>query len=180
VATTRLEVIVSPPDATLTLDGQALGTNPYVGMQPRDTQVHELVVAAHGYSSLTRRFTLERDLMLQLHLDPVKPEPAKIEPAPPPVAPPPKIAAHPPAKVRTSTPHVAPKTVAAPPPPPPEPAPTPPAAVVTTPPPQPPADTKRAIDNDVFDKKPKRPLDSNVFDDGSKKATIDRDNPWKK
>jgi serine/threonine protein kinase len=172
--TSRLEVIVSPPDATLTLDGQSLGTNPYVGNQPRDTQVHELVVAAKGFSPVTRRFTLERDLMLQLHLDPVAPPVVKAEPPPPP--PPQKVAAHPaPVKVKAA-PHATPKTVA----PPPDPTPPPP-AVVTAPPPAPPADTKRSIDNDVFDKKPsKRALDSNVFDDGGKKATIDRDNPWKK
>ncbi|HEV7557332.1 MAG TPA: protein kinase, partial [Kofleriaceae bacterium] len=161
----KLEVIVSPPEASLTMDGAALGTNPFVGSLARDGKIHELVIKANGYITLVRRFTLDQDLMLQLRLEAAPP------PQPPVVAVTPS--ARPTAKSRAPA-HV----VAARPAPPLPPTPVPP--VVTPPPTATEADTKRKIDGDVFDSKPsKRALDGNVYDDGKTKTSIDRDNPWK-
>ena len=171
--TIRLEVIVSPSEATLVLDGKSLGTNPYVGVLPHDAQIHELDVRADGYVSAAKRFTADSDLMLQLHLDPQKPtsdhdhEPvARV-----PVHTPQHVASHP-----VTHPPVTPPAVT---PPPVTPPPVTATATVTAPPAQTTDSSKRSIDSDVYDTKSKRSIDGNVYDD-SKKTPIDRDNPWKK
>ena len=182
--TIRLEVIVSPAEATLVLDGKSLGTNPYVGVLPHDSQIHELDVRADGYIPAAKRFVADSDLMLQLHLDPQK----QTEPAPvarerereherepvvhTPVHAPQHVASHP---VSHPTPAAAPATPATPPP-----ATTTAAATTATATPS--SDpNKRAIDSDVYDSKGnKRSLDGNVYDDSKKTQPIDRDNPWKK
>ena len=160
----KLEVIVSPPEASLTMDGAALGTNPFVGSLTRDGKIHELVIKANGYLTLVRRFTLDQDLMLQLRLEPVPPPPPVVAVTPPPR---PTAKTHAPVHVAAARPAPPPPAAAAPP-------------VVTAPPATTEADTKRKIDGDVFDSKPsKRALDGNVYDDGKTKTSIDRDNPWK-
>jgi eukaryotic-like serine/threonine-protein kinase len=187
--TARLEVLVSPPDAVLKLDGKSLEMNPYAGSWPLDSQLHELVVTAAGFEPQTRHFTLERDLTLQLRLEPTKV--AVPTPAPTPVATKPAVVEPPHVKVATQPHAVAAKArpvvqrpqpahVTTPPAPPtavvaaPAPAPAPTPAVTTS--------NKRTIDGDVFDKKTtKRTIDSDVFDgSNAKKPTLDRDNPWKK
>jgi serine/threonine protein kinase len=185
-ASVRLEVIVSPAEATLILDGKSLGTNPYVGALPRDAQIHQLDVRADGYAPVSRRFTADSDLMLQLHLDPAKqvaitpPQPTPQTPQPTPT-----IAHAQTKQVRGQHPIVHATTPVAPPtvtPPPTVTTTTPPAtpAVTTTPPATTTDPSKRSIDNDVYDSKStKRTIDGNVYDD-SKKTPIDRDNPWKK
>jgi serine/threonine protein kinase len=179
---TRLEIVVSPPEATLSLDGHVLGTNPYVGSFPRDLQVHDLVVTATGYEPLSQRFALDRDLNFHLNLQrSAAPTRAKADPT----SPPPVAVKRPTRPGRTAA---APTVVTTPPP-----AATPPA--VTVPPETAPpataakakavaADGKHALDGDVYDKKPtKRSLDTNVLDETKTKTkskpSIDRDNPWK-
>ena len=169
VATTvRLEIVASPADATLVLDGKPLGGNPYVGAFPRDAQVHELSITAPGYRSLTHQFGADRDLNLRLNL---VPEPVAVVP-PPPVEPVHVATKQPPAKApvrgraRKIEVKTEPKVEAKVEPP-----------VETKPPPK-----HGNLDTDVYSKPTtKRSLDSNVLDgSGSNKATIDRDNPWQK
>jgi serine/threonine-protein kinase len=178
----RIEVVVSPAEATLFLDGKSLGTNPYVGALPHDSQIHQLDVRADGYIPVARRFTADSDLMLQLRLDPLKQVVATPPQPTPTPTPTPTIAhaqikqtrgQHPP--VHAPTPATTPVT----PPPTTTPA-TPPATTAVTTPPTSTDPNKRSIDNDVYDQKStKRSLDGNIYDD-SKKTPIDRDNPWKK
>lgn len=191
-AAVRLEIVVSPPEAVVALDGRLLGTNPYVGAHPRDAQIHALTVTADGYQTHTQTFVLDRDLMLQLHLQPAKetevassaPLPSRSmrgsarrggrelsrDPSPAPSS--------------ASTPTTSPSQVAA------ESA-AEKADRATDRATDKPSDKstgsregKRSLDGDVFDKstKPnKRALDSDVFEDaGGKKPSIDRDTPWKK
>jgi hypothetical protein len=197
--TAKLEVIVTPVDAQLTLDGRALGANPFVGALARDGQVHDLKVSASGFETLSRRFVMDQDVMLQLALQPTRPAAAAAAQAPAPTAAaaaapaatPSAVASRPPS--RPSAPGRQPAvarqaaTLAATPPaavtPP---APTPPAAVATTPPsattPTTTASSKRSLDNNGYDSgSNKRSLDTDVYDTSNKtKPTIDRENPWKK
>jgi hypothetical protein len=173
-ANVRIEVIVSPAEATLFLDGKSLGSNPYIGALPHDSQIHQLEIRADGFIPVARRFTADSDLMLQLRLDPVKQ--VAVTPAEPTTT-----IAHAQTKqvrgqhpiVHATTPTTPPVTAPV----------TPPAttAVTTTPPATSTDPNKRSIDNDVYDQKStsKRSIDGNVYDD-SKKTPIDRDNPWKK
>jgi serine/threonine protein kinase len=172
--TVRLEIIVAPAEATLLLDGKSLGSNPYVGVLPKDSQIHELDVRADGFAPVSRRFSAESDLMLQLHLDPAKQQPVD------PVTQPP-VVAHAPLRNTRVTHPLAHVQAPAPPPAPVTPPPAPVTAVVTpTPAPATTDPNKRSIDNDVYDAKSgKRSIDGNVYDDG-KKTPIDRDNPWNK
>jgi serine/threonine-protein kinase len=168
VATTvRLEIVASPADATLVLDGKPLGANPYVGAFPRDAQVHELSITAPGYRSLTHQFGADRDLNLRLNL---VPEPVAV--VPPPVEPvhvaTKQVATKAPIKSKSRKLEVKtePKVEAKVEPP-----------VETKPPPK-----HGNLDTDVYSKPTtKRSLDSNVLDgSGSTKANLDRDNPWQK
>ncbi len=169
-APVRFEVVVSPPGASITLDGQPLGSNPYVGTYARDAEIHELEITAPGYQPLNQRFVMDRDRMLQLHLQKApqiarEDLPARQQPVR--------------GNVRRGAREAAPaqELVA-----------TPPSAPVTTPerPDSKPErgdkpSGKRALDGDVFDSKPtKRALDSDVFESAPKKLSIDRETPWKK
>jgi serine/threonine protein kinase len=192
-ATAKLEVIVTPVDAQLALDGRTLGANPFVGALVRDGQVHDLVVSASGFETLSRRFIMDQDVMLQLALQPAHPTPAATSSVVAPVAPPPAaatVASHP--TPRATAPRPVP---VARPTPPPTPA---PAAIVVPPPTQQPAiatappapaqpatttpgSSKRSLDSAGYDTgSNKRSLDTDVYDGTTKKPTIDRENPWKK
>ena len=168
VATTlRLEIVASPANAAITLDGKPLGTNPYLGAFTRDGQVHQVAISAPGYHSLTHEFAADRDLNLQLNL----------APEPPPVPKPQPPTAHPVAVAHAPTAHVAAKKSKL----------TPKAEVKVEPkPPEPakpdPATQKRGVDTDIYaNPTTKRTLDSNVLDgSGTTKPTIDRDNPWQR
>ena len=69
--TVRLEIVVSPANAELVLDGKSLAANPYVGAVDRDGKVHELVITAPGFAPQTQRFAADRDLDLRSSLIPV-------------------------------------------------------------------------------------------------------------
>lgn len=158
----RLEVNVSPAEASITLDGASLGANPYVGVVISDAAIHELEVTAEGYQPLRQRLTFDRDVILRLHLQPRRRSSSAVSAAPVArsrererqVAEPPE-----------SKPVVAVKPVA------PTPTPAPEAR---------PDSGKRTIDTTPFeDTRPKRQLDSDVFEQPSKpKSSIDRENPW--
>ena len=62
------EVLVSPPEATIRIDGQGVEMNPYVGTYTRDRQVHVLTVDADEYKSTNRKFMLDHDVLIQLRL----------------------------------------------------------------------------------------------------------------
>jgi hypothetical protein len=166
-STVRLEIVVSPSDATLVLDGKPLGANPYVGAYPRDTQVHELVMIASGYQPFSHQFALDHDLDLHLNLvhDASSQDSTPVSVSEP--AEPRRAAARP-------APQAYGKAVAAPIKPPPaklDP-PLPPPVTATSP--------KHTIDTEVYGKPAnKRTLDSNVLDEDKAKPTIDR-NPWEK
>ncbi len=165
--TVRLEIIVAPAEATIVLDGKSLGSNPYVGVLSKDSQIHQLDVRADGFAPLSRRFAADSDLMLQLHLDPAK---QQVEPATPSVTP--AIVAHAPLRNSRVTHPIA--HVQAPVSPPAAPITPPPAPAVTT--------TTAAVaptPAPATTDPNKRSIDGNVYDDG-KKTPIDRDNPWKK
>ena len=173
-ATSRVEILVSPPEATLTLDGEALHENPFVGLLPSDRSPHVLSVAAKGYQPLVRRFTLEKNVLLQLRLQQSKSRPTH-------------HVSRPPGKVRPAVSAAPDRELGTLPPPTPQ---QPPVAesvsgglpvdsqVLAKSPPE----TKRPPDGDLSQHKPsreKRTLDPNVFDDHAEKPALDRDNPWK-
>ncbi len=167
----RLEVVASPSDAMIALDGKPVGANPYVGSFARDLASHEIVITAPGYLALTQQFTLDRDLNFRLNL---QREPARAtEVVTPTVSEPPEPKrTNPRVRALVKTPAAAVKT---------------PAATVVVPTVKTPAtttpaiETKRSLDTNVLDKQPtKRGLDTNVLDDkAKKKPTLDRENPWK-
>jgi hypothetical protein len=179
-AAVRLEIVVSPPEAVVLLDGRSLGANPYVGVHPRDGQIHELTVTANGYQTLNQSFLLDRDMMLQLHLQEAREETvATTAPVAPSRSQPTRASSSSRRNGRDGGSRE-PAAVTAP-------AQQPPQVAAEPPPPaEKPAsnrDGKRALDGDVFDKnsKPsKRTLDADVFEEPSKKPSIDRDTPWKK
>jgi PEGA domain len=156
--TVRLEIVASPANAVLTLDGKPLGENPYVGAVVRDGKVHELAVSAAGFSPLTQEVAADRDLNLRLNLVPAPVVP-HVTTKPPVVAKAPPIR-----KIKKVEPKVEAKV---------EPPVEDKKPAVTT-------SNKHGIDTDVYAKPgSKRSLDSNVLD-GSGKPTIDRENPWQK
>jgi eukaryotic-like serine/threonine-protein kinase len=173
-AAVRLEIVVNPPEAMILLDGRSVGANPYVGTYPRDSQIHDLVVSAPGYQEINQRFMLDRDMMLQLHMQKA---PRKAEEAVATTRPQPtrnagrrgssreQVSATPVQQEVAEAPVTSPQAA--------------PAAAPTAPSGR---DGKRSLDGDVFESKPsKRSLDSDVFEKPtSKKPSIDRDTPWKK
>ncbi len=181
-ATAKLEVIVTPVDARLELDGKPLGANPFVGAFARDTQLHELVISAPGFDTMSRKFNLDQDLMLQLALQPIRRDPTPATP-PQPVAVAPAVVSRPAYRPTAPT---RPTPVVATPTPTPAPTPTPPqpAVVVATPTPAPtpaPGTGKRSLDGSAYEPaNNKRTLDGNVYDSDTNKPSIDRENPWKK
>ncbi len=76
-----------PESATLSFDGDRLGTNPYRARRPKDEANHTVMVSAPGYVPERRTLTLARDVHVELSLRPAAPEPhAAPVPAPAPPA----------------------------------------------------------------------------------------------
>lgn len=67
----HIHLSVMPPEATLTLDGQRLGFNPFSTTRSADGALHRLRAEAPGYRSIERDISLSRDLTLELMLSPV-------------------------------------------------------------------------------------------------------------
>jgi hypothetical protein len=61
----------SPPGAELTLDGQRLPGNPYVGARSADQYPHVLRAEAPGHEPMQQSLTLDRNVQLQLSLKPI-------------------------------------------------------------------------------------------------------------
>jgi eukaryotic-like serine/threonine-protein kinase len=91
VATSKVSVRATPPDATILLDGAAVG-NPFLGTFTRDATEHHLRIARAGYASSNRlvRFD-EGEIGLDVSLEPLPadeapsaPPPSALSPSPPP------------------------------------------------------------------------------------------------
>lgn len=158
----RLEVNVSPAEASITLDGASLGANPYVGVVISDAAIHELEVTAEGYQPLRQRLTFDRDVILRLHLQPRRRSSSAVSAAPTPRS---RERARPAVEAPEPRPVASVKPIE------PAPAPVPEAK---------PDSGKRTIDSSPFeDSRPKRQLDADVFEKPSKpKSSIDRETPW--
>jgi hypothetical protein len=79
--TVRIRITAFPGEASLELDGQELGSNPYASSVRPSTQLHELIVSADGYQSETRslRFNQDQEVVLTLkrtRIEVVEPEPS--------------------------------------------------------------------------------------------------------
>jgi serine/threonine-protein kinase len=74
--TISLAINVTPPKATVSLDGAPLAANPFRGEVSRDSNVHRLTVSAPGYVTEERNLSLERDAIVDLMLKRAAPPPA--------------------------------------------------------------------------------------------------------
>jgi tRNA A-37 threonylcarbamoyl transferase component Bud32 len=91
VPSVRFRLTVTPSNAAIVLDGQALASSPLSLTLPRDDRDHELSLSAEGYAPMTRHVRLDADIVLELRLDPLEPREAaaqveatgKAEPGPP-------------------------------------------------------------------------------------------------
>jgi hypothetical protein len=83
---------VEPKEATLSLDGVALGQNPYDALRPRDLNgAHMLTAKAPGFADRSIPIGLDRDVDLDLVLAPVaKPSAPTVQAAPPRTSAPPR------------------------------------------------------------------------------------------
>lgn len=68
-----VSVVVTPPNASVTIDDTSVGQAPYRASMPRDTKGHRLVVTLAGYRTAERQIAFDRDLQLELTLEPEPP-----------------------------------------------------------------------------------------------------------
>ena len=68
-AKVHLQIVVSPPEARLLLDGKPLPSNPYAGTEAADSLEHEVRAEADGYVTLTKRVTFGADVTQILRLE---------------------------------------------------------------------------------------------------------------
>ncbi len=65
----QIQIVASPPEARIFLDGKPLPSNPYAGSELSDSAEHELRAEADGYAATTRRVTFDADVSAVLRLD---------------------------------------------------------------------------------------------------------------
>jgi serine/threonine-protein kinase len=65
-----VKIAATPPEARLLLDGKPLAGNPFSAAMTADDRVHELRAEADGYEPRSRELRLDRDLELDLSLEP--------------------------------------------------------------------------------------------------------------
>jgi eukaryotic-like serine/threonine-protein kinase len=65
----HVQIVVSPPEARLLLDGKPLPSNPYAGTEVADSVEHEVRAEADGYVALTKRVTFGADVTQILRLE---------------------------------------------------------------------------------------------------------------
>lgn len=160
----RVEILASPAQAVLQLDGRQLSRNPWVGAMKRDGVVHSLVVMAPGHKSVEREFVVDRDVSFDLALVADVAQPPTIANKPEPLV---RATVGKAAPVATKP--VAPAVVAAPG--------SADGAGATAGS----AARSNKLEQDVYDTKPKRrQLDPNALDTKPAAPTIDRENPWQK
>ncbi|MBN2193363.1 MAG: protein kinase [Polyangiaceae bacterium] len=83
----ELRITAFPAEATVALDGVALGVNPYSQVHERSSEEHEIRVTAPGYETAVRTITLEdsADVVIALKALPTDSRPTS-SPDPPPIA----------------------------------------------------------------------------------------------
>jgi eukaryotic-like serine/threonine-protein kinase len=87
-ASVEVSVTATPAAARFTLDGLALETNPFTRHIPRDDKPHTLAIAAPGFVGEERTIVLDRDVRLELALQPeTRPTAGRPSPRPPPPPP---------------------------------------------------------------------------------------------
>lgn len=67
--TVNVRIRVSPPNATLSIDGATVPGNPYVGTFPRGTATHSLRAIAPGYLPKAEDMSFEEDTAVDLSLE---------------------------------------------------------------------------------------------------------------
>jgi len=67
-AKVSVSIRVSPQNAQLRLDGQAI-VNPYLAERPRDSEGHMLFVEAPGFASYKARVQFDKDVKLDIALE---------------------------------------------------------------------------------------------------------------
>jgi serine/threonine-protein kinase len=78
-------VRVSPPSATIAIDGVAVPTNPFHARYAKDALVHHVMVSADGYDSKLEDVSFASDLSIDVSLDRKAPPPQRwVAPAPAP------------------------------------------------------------------------------------------------
>jgi serine/threonine-protein kinase len=77
-------VRVSPPSATIAIDGVAVPTNPFHARYAKDALVHHVMVSADGYDAKLEDVSFSSDLSIDVSLDRKAPPPQALYVAPPP------------------------------------------------------------------------------------------------
>jgi eukaryotic-like serine/threonine-protein kinase len=82
VATDTIDVVVrvSPPAATITIDGKPAGANPFHGRLRKDGENHHVVASADGYDTKIEDLPFSGDLSVDLSLDRRAPPPSRSTP----------------------------------------------------------------------------------------------------
>ncbi len=80
----RVRISVYPANATLTVDGETMQESPVVLMPLIDARQHEVVAQLDGYKTIVRQLRFDRDLSLDLVLEPLVPQSASVASVAPP------------------------------------------------------------------------------------------------
>lgn len=74
VTLVNIAITASPPQATIQIDGEPVGSNPYRGVYPASSEEHLVVLEAEGFERMERtlRFDESQRLELALHPAPAK------------------------------------------------------------------------------------------------------------
>ena len=87
-STVEVSIAAMPVSARFTLDGVAIEKNPFTRRIPRDDKPHTLAVLAPGFVSEEREIVLDRDVRLELSLQPeTRPAAGRTPARPPPPVP---------------------------------------------------------------------------------------------
>ena len=78
-----LSVTVSPEEAQVIIDQEVMPSNPYVGRFPRSLDTHHIRIVATGYQSKEKLVSFSDNVMLDVSLTPLLPEPLVVRERPP-------------------------------------------------------------------------------------------------
>jgi serine/threonine-protein kinase len=79
-----LVVRVSPPSATISIDGLAVPTNPFHARYGKDSVVHHVLLSAPGYDAKLEDVSFANDVAIDVSLDRRQATVSATSPAPPP------------------------------------------------------------------------------------------------